>query len=92
MMRDMSPLDGNVLAGPLSSFYGAELTAAEGTCRHCGHRSRVAQLRVYVGGPGHVARCPTCGGVVLVVTEIREQVSVSADGFAFAHGDPSGGT
>lgn len=82
----MNPLDGNVIAGPLSSFYGTEMTAAEGICRHCGHPDRVAQLRVYVGGPGTVARCPTCDEVVLVVTEIREQISVFSEGFAFPTG------
>ena len=79
----MNPLDGNAIAGPLFSFYGTEMTAAAGTCRHCGHAARVAELRVYVGGPGTVARCPTCDGVLLVVTEIGEQISVSSDGFAF---------
>jgi hypothetical protein len=81
----MNPLDGNAIAGPLLSFYGTEMTAAEGACRHCGHVSRVAELRVYLGGPGTVARCPTCDGVVLVVTEIGEQISVSSDGFAFGN-------
>lgn len=82
----MNPLDGNAIAGALATFYGKELTNAEGTCRHCGHASRVAELRVYQGGPGTVARCPTCDGVLLVVTEIREQVSVHADAFAFGTG------
>jgi hypothetical protein len=80
----MNPLDGNAAAGALAAYYGAEMTTAQGDCRHCGHSSRVAELRVYTGGPGTVARCPTCDGVVLVVTEIREQVDVNADGFAFS--------
>jgi hypothetical protein len=79
----MNPLDGNAIAGPLSTFYGTEMTTAPGTCRHCGHFGQVAELRVYVGGPGTVARCPSCDGVLLVVTEIQEQTSVFADGFAF---------
>lgn len=82
----MNPVDGNAIAGSLFSFYGTEMTTAQGTCRHCGHPSRVAELRVYLGGPGAVARCPTCDGVLLVVTEIREQTSVSSDGFAFGNG------
>jgi hypothetical protein len=79
----MNPLDGNAIAGALGSFYGTEMTTEDGTCRHCGHSGRVADLRVYVGGPGTVARCPTCDGVLLVVTEIRERISIHADGFAF---------
>ncbi|HTU27795.1 MAG TPA: DUF6510 family protein [Solirubrobacteraceae bacterium] len=82
----MNPLDGNAIAGPLASFFGTEMTTAEGSCRHCGRTSRVAELRVYASGPGTVARCPTCEGVLFVVTEIREQISVSSDGFAFVAG------
>ncbi len=82
----MNPLDGNVVAGALTAYYGAEMTTAAGMCRHCGHSSSVAELRVYAGGPGSVARCPACDGVVLVVTEIREQIDVHADGFAFGSG------
>jgi hypothetical protein len=82
----MNPLDGNAIAGALRSFYGAEMTTAEGTCRHCGHPSLVAELRVYVAGPGTVARCPSCDGALMVVTEIRGQLSISADDFALAAG------
>jgi Family of unknown function (DUF6510) len=79
----MNPLDGNAIAGPLFGFYGKEMTAAEGTCRHCGHRGPVAEMRVYVGGPGTVARCPACDGVLLVLTEIRERIEVFSEAFTF---------
>jgi hypothetical protein len=77
----MGRLDGNAIAGPLRAFYGSEMTAAEGRCRHCGHAARIAELTVYVSGPGTVARCPSCEAVVLVVTENRERVGVDAAGF-----------
>jgi uncharacterized Zn finger protein len=82
----MNPLDGNAVAGALNAFYGAEMTTADGICGHCGHSSSVAELRVYAGGPGSVARCPACGDVVLVVTEIRGRISVDSDGFSLATG------
>jgi len=82
----MNPLDGNALAGALFTYYGAEMTTTEGTCRHCGRRSHVAELDVYPGGPGSVARCPGCSGVLLVVTEIRERVRVHSDDFALSAG------
>jgi hypothetical protein len=82
----MNPLDGNAIAGALASFYGTDMTAAEGTCRNCGLPGLIAELPVYVAGPGSVARCPACSGVLLVVTEIREEVRVHADGFALAAG------
>jgi Family of unknown function (DUF6510) len=41
---------------------------------------------VYRSGPGDVARCPSCGGVSIVVVEIRGEVRVDAGGFALARG------
>jgi hypothetical protein len=67
----MHALDGNAIAGPLFAVFGREMTAVVGTCGHCGNRAMVAELRVYAQAPGTVARCPSCGGVVLVLTEIR---------------------
>ncbi|WP_405592151.1 DUF6510 family protein [Streptomyces sp. NBC_01190] len=57
--------DGNTLAGPLSEIFAVDLTAALSRCVHCDSRGPVAGLRVYGRGPGLVARCPDCGGVVL---------------------------
>ena len=57
-------VDGNALAAPLAEVFTAEITAALTTCAGCGRQNRLAQLRVYVGGPGMVARCPGCGDVV----------------------------
>jgi hypothetical protein len=82
----MNPLDGNAIAGALASFYGTDMTAAEGTCRHCGLTGLIAELSVYVAGPGSVARCPACSTVLLVVTEIRDEISVNSDGFALTAG------
>jgi ssDNA-binding Zn-finger/Zn-ribbon topoisomerase 1 len=31
----------------------------------------IAELRVYLRAPGAVARCPTCGKVMLVIVGIR---------------------
>lgn len=58
-------LDGNALAGPLSELFNVDVTAAVTTCAGCGHRDRVATLRVYGGEPGLVARCAACETVVL---------------------------
>jgi hypothetical protein len=35
----------------------------------------VAELRVYLGGPGAVARCPGCGEVAMVVVRGRVHVA-----------------
>jgi len=63
----MDALDGNAIAGELFAAFGHEMTTALGTCASCGATSAIAELRVYISGPGTVARCPGCGGVVAVI-------------------------
>jgi hypothetical protein len=78
----MEAVDGNAIAGQLYEFFGAEMTAARGTCAHCGTESQIAELRVYNRAPGAVARCRTCGQVVLVVVDIRGSIRVNSDAFS----------
>jgi hypothetical protein len=63
----MDALDGNAIAGELFAAFGREMTTAVGTCTSCGARSAIAELRVYISGPGNVARCPDCAGVAIVL-------------------------
>jgi hypothetical protein len=63
----MDALDGNAIAGELFAAFGHEMTTVVGTCASCGARSAIAELRVYIGGPGIVARCPDCASVAIVV-------------------------
>jgi hypothetical protein len=65
MSHQPGHVDGNALAGPLSEVFAVDITTATATCAGCGLRSRVAQLLVYGGGAGSVARCPGCEDVVL---------------------------
>ncbi len=58
-------LDGNVLAGALSELFAIDITSATGQCVSCGTSGAIGQARVYTDAPGLVARCPTCGQVVL---------------------------
>jgi len=64
-MTEMAYQDGNALAGPLGEVFAIDITAAVTTCAGCGRRDRVAELRVYGGELGMVARCAGCDGVVL---------------------------
>jgi hypothetical protein len=75
-------VDGNALAGALAQHMGRDMTGARGTCGHCGNPSAVAELVVYPKAPSPVARCPHCGDVVIVVTEIRDTVTVHLGQFA----------
>jgi hypothetical protein len=57
--------DGNALAGPLAKIFAVDVTAAVGTCTGCKTSGPLAQLHVYYHAPGLVARCPSCGQVIL---------------------------
>lgn len=47
---------------------------------HCGRTGMVADLAVYVGGPGIVGRCRSCDRLLLVITERRGMYCVDATG------------
>jgi len=78
----MDPLDGNAIAGRLFAVVGWEMTTARTTCASCGTRSFVGELRVYMGGPGTVARCRGCDNILIVLTEIRGFTCVDMSGLA----------
>ncbi len=80
----MDALDGNAIAGPLLEHFGTEMTTTNGTCAHCGATAQVAELRVYVKAPGAVARCPTCGSVVIVIVQTRESLRIHGSAFRLA--------
>ena len=63
----MDALDGNAIAGELFAAFGHEMTTVVGRCTSCGARSAIAELRVYMSGPGTVARCPGCATVAMVL-------------------------
>ncbi|HYB25837.1 MAG TPA: DUF6510 family protein [Solirubrobacteraceae bacterium] len=67
----MDALDGNAIAGVLFEHFGHEMTMAEVRCMHCRHIAMMAELVVYLKAPGAVARCPTCGQVVMVIVNVR---------------------
>jgi hypothetical protein len=63
----MDALDGNAIAGDLFATFGHEMTTVVGTCTSCGATSAIAELPVYISGPGTVARCPGCASVAIVL-------------------------
>jgi ribosomal protein S27AE len=80
----MEALDGNAIAGTLFEYFGVEMTAVRGTCAHCGASALVAELVVYVRAPGAVARCPSCGQVVIVSVQAAEHPHLDHACFALA--------
>jgi hypothetical protein len=75
-------LDGNALAGPLAEVFAVDLTAAISRCLGCGQVQAVGTLRVYMRGPGAVARCPSCDAVVLRLVRGPEQIWLDLRGAA----------
>jgi ribosomal protein S27AE len=80
----MEALDGNAIAGELFELFGDEMTTAIGTCAHCGATGVVAELRVYMRAPGAVARCPHCGGVTMVLVNVRGSARIDLAGITLA--------
>jgi predicted RNA-binding Zn-ribbon protein involved in translation (DUF1610 family) len=80
----MEALDGNAIGGELFAAFGHEMTAVVGTCTSCGASSAIAELRVYISGPGTVARCPGCGSVAIVLVRGTARLPgyKLSDGFA----------
>ena len=72
-------LDGNAMAGALAAIFAVDVTVAFTVCTECGRRERLAELRVYDGGLGLVARCTGCDHVVLrhVSTPTAEWLDLS---------------
>jgi hypothetical protein len=76
----LEALDGNALAGVLEAAFGRDMTSAHGTCAACNRTDVLATLCVYLGGPGAVGRCRSCGAVQLVLIEARGVVCVDLQG------------
>ena len=64
-------LDGNAIGGLLREIFTMEMTAAIGTCAHCGNLHAVGEVEVYMNAPGVVVRCPSCGEVQMKVVRGR---------------------
>lgn len=73
-------LDGNAAAGELNRLFAIEITTVQGHCANCGAKRRFAEARLYMCGPGVVARCPVCDHVLLRLVNARERVFLDARG------------
>lgn len=61
-------LDGNAAAGVLAELFAVEVTAAVGTCDHCGALDQVGAVHAYRGA-GLVLRCRSCESVLMRIVE-----------------------
>jgi hypothetical protein len=74
--------DGNILAGPLSSVFTAEISTAIASCAGCGRSDRLATAPVYGTPMGFIARCPGCDHVLLRYTNIPTGSTLDMRGIA----------
>ena len=79
---DDAAVDGNAIGGLLIEIFGAEMTAATGTCGSCGSVSQVAEFSVYRPGLGTVVRCRVCDAVLMTFVKIRGVTCVDLRGLA----------
>jgi hypothetical protein len=82
----MDALDGNAIAGELFAAFGHEMTTVVGRCTSCDAFSAIAELRVYISGPGTVARCPGCASVAIVLVRGTTRLA----GYELASARPEG--
>ena len=75
-------LDGNAAAGPLSDFFGFDITTTVGRCTACRSTMLMAQCRVYSAGPGLVLRCASCDGVLLRLVVAEDRAWLDMTGLA----------
>ena len=82
-------LDGNAAAGPLSTIFAVDVTAAECQCAHCGAIDPFARTRLYMMGPGVVARCAVCEQVLLRLVRAGRRLLLEARGLTYLSLDTS---
>ncbi|GAB2617356.1 hypothetical protein Aab01nite_30620 [Paractinoplanes abujensis] len=79
-MTNGTPLDGNAMAGDLREIFAVDVTAARYVCAGCTHADAVGTLLLWHQSPGLVARCPSCGDVVVTVVRAPDRVFLDLRG------------
>lgn len=80
---DGNHLDGNSLAGPLSTVFRFDPTVAVGLCANCGDTRPLAASMVYSSDMGHVVRCAMCDSVLMTHVEIPTGTFLSTSGLTW---------
>jgi len=93
-------LDANGVAGLLFDVFGAEMTAENTECAHCGNEARMGTLLAFTQGPGVVLRCSACEKVMIRIVQTPDSIFLDARGAVYLrlkthrtlpHSDASGG-
>jgi hypothetical protein len=65
----VQPVDGNAIAGVMHDLSARDMTTMGYKCTSCGRTGVMAELAVYLVGPGVVGRCRTCDAILLMLSE-----------------------
>lgn len=76
-------LDGNSLAGPLSTIFRFDPTVAVGLCNNCGDVRPLAASIVYSSDMGHVVRCAVCENVLMTHVQTPTGTFLSTRGLTW---------
>jgi len=82
MSDDVTRLDGNAAAGPLSRLFSIDATLVFVTCDACYAETQLAQLYLYGGSMGIILRCAKCSNAVLRAIERGNVLCLDARGAA----------
>ena len=76
-------VDGNALGGALREVFAVDVTAANCRCAGCGTVIPVAAAQVYLQAAGSVARCVSCGNVLVRVVSAPNRMFLDLRGMSF---------
>jgi hypothetical protein len=65
----MAPVDDNAMACVMHDLFARDMTTMGYKCTSCGRTGVMAEIAVYIAGPGTVARCRTCDAILLMLSE-----------------------
>jgi hypothetical protein len=80
MLQSDLKVDGNAVAGVLRELFGIEMTVAEAVCAACRQVNALGRVDVYMNAPGIVARCPSCGQVLMRLVRGHDRVWLDLSG------------
>ena len=76
-------LDGNVLAGPLSEIFLADMTLADACCGGCADVSVIARAIVEITGDRFVIRCHACGNTMATLVQSPDANRLDTSGMSW---------
>ena len=76
-------VDGNALGGALREVFAVDVTNAQGRCASCGNVNPVGTTHVYAHAAGAVARCVSCGDVLIRIVSAPDRMFLDFRGMSF---------